>query len=72
MPRGKPFVCWLDNIALYIGDDVMYNLDGNWIRGKIGRSKYSWGGYVVWVGRKIYRLYMTTELRPVLEQGCTK
>ena len=66
MPRGKPFICWLDNdVALYIGDEVDFQpWDGeDWIKGKVGCKRT--GAYIVRVGRKEYPLYMTTQVRKV-------
>lgn len=69
MPRGKPFVCWLgkyNDTPLYIGDEVDYELpDGTYIRGKFGHSKKQ--GYVVRVGRKVFKIWLRTALKAVTD-----
>lgn len=68
MPRGKPFICWLANEKfvntwpLYQGDEVLFDLDGNWVKGIIRCLK---GTYVVCMGKKKYPVFMTIQLKAI-------
>lgn len=70
MPKGKPFVCWLGNVALCIGDIVELQLDsGEWIRGKFGC--YRNNGifpYFVKCGKVRHQAASIHELRPVKKE----
>lgn len=55
---------WLgrnNETAIYVGDEVEYDCDGVWTKGKIGFKRN--GNYVVRIGRKEYTLFMLCELR---------
>lgn len=74
MPRGKPFVCWLNSpghyrdVALHIGDIVDLELDdGGIFRGKIGCKRK--GGifpYIVRCGKTEHQAALIHKLKPVL------
>ncbi len=76
MPRGKPFVCWLDHesrtnaIALHIGDIVDLRLDtGEWVRGKFGCSRSGALPYFVKCKGRKYQAGLRSNLRPVNQEG---
>ena len=68
MPRGKPFIFWLDyggvknDVPLYVGDEVYVKDKNVWKRGKIG---YKGDWLVVRCGKKIVHVYMRTQLRAI-------
>lgn len=67
MPRGKPFICWLDyngrtnDVPLHQGDPVMFNLKKRWTRGTIHYSK---GKYVFRHLSREFCVSFRTSLRP--------
>ena len=73
MPRGKPFVCWLDHegrhhdVKLHIGDEVEILVEGVWIRGKFGCHRSGALPYFVRAGRKEYQAALISKLRPVVK-----
>lgn len=72
MPRGKPFVCWLDyqgrrnDVALHIGDECEYHdlSTDKWVRAKIGTQRDS-GLYVARFGKRVEHVFMRCSLRPI-------
>jgi len=75
MPRGKPFICWLDNegrhhdVPIYQGDSVMFRLKKRWVKGTI---HYSRGKYVFRHLTREFCVCFITSLRPVKIQEYLK
>lgn len=70
MPRGKPFICWIDEgnrTALHIGDEVELQLEsGDWVRGKFGyRKKNGIFPYVVKCGKVEHQAALRHKLRGI-------
>ena len=70
MPRGRPFICWLDyngifhDVALYQGDPVMFRLKRRWWRGTIHCRR---GKYQVDIGRRRFCVFFTFDLKAIVE-----
>jgi hypothetical protein len=75
MPRGKPFICWLDHngrhhdVPLYQGDSVMFRPKKRWILGTIHYGK---GRYMFFHRSRKFCVILITDLKPVERQEYAK
>ena len=69
MPRGKPFICWLDyegranDVPLYRGDSVWFRLKNRWVLGTIHCRK---GFYKFRHRSREFCVLFTFDLRPAV------